>query len=588
MGVSFASGVYDDCVFLFEGGRDGFNGVAADGFLQKGEFVDELHAGVPTHDNNQSTFSGAKTNFVACVDDVNFHAAGKGVQRLPYLRMKTHTWTTNGGSVTNFNYGTVYAPCIGTACPTNVYSAVFRVRRDQPNPFGQIAWFACFGYNKNLNGQGFLLGFTPSGALTTHATGSSSPGNIAMSAAQLTPIGRWVDVGVVVTTNVVRYHVAFPGLDTTSAQNGPSQIYHFSQTFAKVTLEDDANYNKPPNLTMLGSAIHFGGQDSGGDKSAATSGNHLKYFDGSFRRIAFWNRALNNREIAEAFAFPRPSHVVLGGQNGHADEFGQADRSEATIGPDLVSRDSWTNFPASFRSGDRRTIKFNMGADDAKLAQLLVVKSLAGSPAASFRISLNGNVLASSALMPAGGKLKFPIRALRNQARFLTGENTLVLERVDAGDPVRIDAVWLGGSWYVGAKDDRKVTDFGWHYVTSYLDYFDTFSFARALNNASTKNYTFGTCAPTDVSESYPVRYCLRYKVEGCTDSAAKLSLIVDEATTYDFGNCSTGYTDCWVPLDPGEHTLHLQSVGTNGVYWLDCHTLTFDPPPNGTMFLLR
>lgn len=584
-GMTFASGVYDDCVFLFEGGRDGFNGGTPDGILQKGELVDELRAGLPAHVNHQSTLSQSGTsNLLWTTEKVNFHAAGMGAQNLPCLNFKPYVWTvttnaTTGACSTNFNYGTVNIPAIGDLCKTNVYSAVFRVRRGDLNPFNQNQWFVSFGYNRNADGQGWLLGFTPKGTLTTHCTGSSSPGDVVGLANVDT--NTWVDIGVVMQTNVVRYTLVFPGRDTTSAQGGPGHIYHAGQTFVRNGVV--------PNTTMNKAYIHVGGQDNGAQREFVKGNNSLKFFDGSIQRIAFWNRALTDREIAEAFAFPRPSHVFLGGQNGHADEFGQTDMAEATIGPDLVQKDSWANFPASFRAGDRRTIKFKMSADDATLSQLLVIKPLADSPAAQFRISLNGEVLAACTQMKAGAKLKFPIPALKNRARFLTGENTLLLERVDAGDPITVDAIWLGGSWFVGKKDNRQKQDFGWHYDYAYMDYLDTYSFGRALNNGSgAKNWSFVAAAPTDVAESYPIRYCVRYKVDACTDPDANLNLIVDTTSTNNLGNSAEANTDWWIPLTAGEHDLHLQAVGTNGVYYFDCHVLTFDPPPRGMVLVFR
>lgn len=594
VGSVAASGVYDDCVFLFEGGRDGFNGGTPDGLLQKGEFVDELRVGVPTHENNQGTLNGFSTNFLACTDSVNLHAAGLGSQSVPYLKFQPYIWTTSNGAVTNFNYGTLNLPFVGKACPTNTYSAVLRVRRDKASPLGGTEWLVSFGYSKNTDGQGFMFGFTSAGGLTTHGTGNSSPGNVSMASVngkvQNIPVGQWTDIGVVVSNNVVRYHVSFPGRDTTSSSSdGPGQIFHYQQVFAAINNVSDAHNGMPPNLTMASASIHLGGQESGENKIYSKTGNQIKFFDGSVQRIAFWNRVLTDREIGEALAFPRPSHVFLGGQNGHADEFGQTDKAEATIGPDLIQKDSWANFPASFRAGDKRTIKFNMSADDATLSQLLVIKPLATSPAAAFRISLNGTVLSENEPMEAGEKLKFPIRAFKTRARFLTGTNSLLLERVDAGAPITVDAIWLGGSWYVGKKDNRQKQDFGWHYAYTYMDYLDTYSYGRALNNGSgAKNWSFIACPPKDVSESFPVRYCVRYKVDGCTDPAAHLDLIVDKTSTNNLGNSTAANTDWWIPLAAGEHDMHFQASGTNGVYYFDCHALTFDPPPLGMMILLR
>ena len=581
-GAAVASGVYDDCVFLFEGGRDGFNGGKADGILQKGEIVDELRAGVPTHANHQATPKESGTsNLVWQTEKVNFHAAGMGVQELPCLQCRQYTWPdATDTSKTNWNYGTVNLPMLADLCPTNVYSAVFRVRRGDLNPFKQTQWFMSFGYSTNTDGQGWLLGFANDGTLSTHCTGSSSPGNI--TALKKTATNTWVNIGVVVTGNVVRYTLAFPGLDPKSEQGGPSQLYHATQTFEKDGFI--------PNTTMAKANIHIGGQEDGKQCNAPNGGkNNQKFFNGSFQRIAFWNRALSDREIAEAFAFPRPGHVVLGGQNGHADEFGRTDKADATVCADLVQRDSWTNFPASFRAGDVRTITFNMKKEDAMLSQLLVVKPLATSPAALFKISLNGEVLSANEPMKAGEKLKFPIRAFKSRARFLTGANALRIERVDAGEPIAIDAIWLGGSWYVGTQDNCAKQDLGWHYTRSYLEYQDTYAICRALNSKSgATNYNYTACAPADVAESYPVRVGLRYALSASTAAeTSDLRMMVDGVEKLDLGK-NTSYADYWVTIPAGEHDIGLRSYGTSGTFFFDCYMMTFDPPPAGMSVLIR
>ena len=48
-----ASNVFDSAVFWFRGGKD----IGGDGYMQKGDFFDDLHANEPTHDNHQMSMS---------------------------------------------------------------------------------------------------------------------------------------------------------------------------------------------------------------------------------------------------------------------------------------------------------------------------------------------------------------------------------------------------------------------------------------------------------------------------------------------------------------------------------------------------
>lgn len=573
---TLASGVYDDCVFFFDGGRDS---ITKDGLFQTGEFVDEMRAGVPSHDNHKATAKGS--NLVWETGSVNFHAAGLGVQSLQYLNFVPSYTKDSGGAITAIDYSTIEMPFLKSLCPGNTYSAIFRVKRNA-NPFNVNQTLMSFGFDKTTAGHGWVLFITKDGDLATHCAESATPGTLTLT--RKIGVDEWVDIGVSMNVNVVSYHVAFPGIDNTSTmQDGPSQIYHYTQTFRKTIGED----MYIPDTSMAQYFIRMGGQTAGGHY-ASTDGNGQKHFSGFVQRVAFWNRVLTQREMAEAFAFPRPSHVAIGGQNGHSDEFSQEDAATATIGPDLLQRDSWEKFPANFRAGDKRTIKFNMNAYDSMLSQLLVIKPTVSSPAGVFKVFLNGEVLSATGQMKSGQKFKFPIRAFKHRACFLTGENSLVIERVDSGASIAIDAIWLGGSWYVGKPDNCATAEFGWHYKTSYLDYLDTFSFARALNFGSAvgKSTCFGVQSPLDVTESYSARVGTRCYATGSPD--ADLNFCIDDVVKKVIARSGTAI-DYWVPLAAGEHTVNLNTItGTTGFFWLDCHMITFDPPPLGMIIVFQ
>jgi len=577
LAAAASAGVYDECVFHFEGGRDGFTGAAPDGIVQKGEVVDELHGGVPSHANNQAKIFGLATNVTFTTEQVPMHAAGLGTQSAQCLTFSRSEIVEPGK--TNFNYGAVSFPFVPGLCPTDRYSAVFRLRRNAVNPYGQHAWFVSFGYNKNTDGQGFLLGLTSGGQLTTHCTGSTSPG--AITALPAIPVGTWFDLGVVVDGNVVTYYVANPGADTTSVQGGPAQIRTASQTFTRDGFI--------PNTAMAaGDYVHVGGQDLPGtvwkvfDRASL---NPAKFFEGSFQRIAFWNRALTYSEVVEAFAFPRPNLLQLGAANGSGDEFAAAEAATDAIGPDVMARDAWSGFSGRLRAGDARTVAFNVKADDARLAQLLRIAVASGS--GLVKATLNGAVLASGRPVAPDAPLTLVV-PVRQTPWLKSGPNTLVLERVDGGtEPIVLDAVRLGGSWTVGTQDNIRKQDFGWHYATTPLAYFDTYAFPRALNNKSgAKNFHLTVTVPEGVSGRYPARFGTRWRLDAPTPDAT-LAILVDGVEQVE-RPIPTGYENVWVDLGPGVHDVHFNSRGTEGVSYFDCFWLTFDPPPSGTLLILR
>ena len=162
------------------------------------------------------------------------------------------------GTTTNFYTGTIRPQYVSTVCPTNVYSVVFRVRREA-NPYGMDSWCMNFGYTGNIiaTGQGWLLGFAYNGYLTTHAVGSSAPGQLKDLPTIAT--NEWVDIGVVVSTNDITIHLSKPGMGANG--NALGLVYVVHRTFL-------TSAGIVPNLTMSVNQIKIGAQED-----AAAAGN---------------------------------------------------------------------------------------------------------------------------------------------------------------------------------------------------------------------------------------------------------------------------------------------------------------------------
>ena len=190
-------GVYDDCVYLFEGGLD----ADGNGCLSTGEMRDELH-GSPSHAYNQATVFGYADGALFRNEPVPYQSAGLPTQNVQCLCF-THPRKVSG-TTTNFYPNIVKMPFIADACPTNIYTGVFRVRLDRDPLANASGWLMNFGYTKNTDGQGLLFGFSWNAnsnayQMTSHATGSSGK---SWGIADI-PTNTWLDVAVVVTGNVV-------------------------------------------------------------------------------------------------------------------------------------------------------------------------------------------------------------------------------------------------------------------------------------------------------------------------------------------------------------------------------------------------
>jgi len=581
--TSIAGSVYDDCVFLFEGGRDGFNGTAADGTVQAGEFVDELRAGMPSHSAHAGYLRGYSENLTWKTMAVPaFQASGMGTQTTRCLHIE-HNYRISG-TTTNYCTGAVHLPYIPTVCPTNVYSAVIRCRRDV-NPYGNNAsWLMNFGYTKNTNGQGWLLGFASNGAVTTHATGSSAPGNL--TDLPIVATNEWVDLAVSVSTNVVIIQLAKPG--TGAYGNDYARVFTTKRTFTSTAAP-------VPNLTMASWAIRLGTQEDANSANNVTSisPNAKKVFVGDVQKLAFWPRALSESELREALSGPRPAIMQVGAANGASDEFGGTAASEASLDVGHVALKPWSDFPSELRAGDSWTLNFNVEEGDAGMPQMLEFTTLSTSSSGSLRIRLNGAVVASGKAVEAGEKLSLVVPG----RLVVSGANTLVIDRTDSGSgSVVMDSLWIGGSWQIG-KRNSSPAEFSWHSALAYMTSFDTYSWPRAMNVATgSSNMFVSVTAPAEIVAKYPYRYVVRTWIASHGTTSPTMGVYVDgvkvplmiDGVEYDEVPTVTTATDVSFDIPAGTHKIKFNGVGTQGVWWLDCHRLVFEPPQAGTMLIVR
>ena len=574
-------GVYDDCVYLFEGGLDA-NG---NGLFSTGELRDELHA-IPSHANNGAVVSGYSDCAIFRNEPVPYQSAGISTQNVQCLYMPQTVKVS--GTTTNY-FPVWYAmPFLRDYCTTNVYSAVFRVRADY-DPLSKGGWMMNFGYTKNniATGQGWLLGLVWDKNAQAFRLNSHAPGSSGKSWGDANiPTNTWIDIGVVVTGNVVRAYRAYTGRGSPSSGTtaGLDAFTAHSATF-----KDSAGV--APNLTMLRENIRFGGQafnSTAKDYSSVTDDNLKKYFAGSVRRMAFWNRALTEEEVREAFGRPRPDIVSIGAANGNADEFASDAAATATV--DAFG--TWRDFSASLRAGDTRNVTFPLSANESDLPQLLRIKTLAGGGSGTLRVSVNGTTVASRPIV-AGQ----PFVTILPARAFVTGANTLTLTRTDAnGTAIAIDALAVGGSWQVG-KNDRKTDEFTYGVpLSSYDTYVNTFAWNRAANakETGTSALNLYVTVPEEVA-----RYGLHFETRTrntyalTTTPNTKLTVSVNGVTKKELtGLGGSVWEDIALEFEPGELPVGVNnirfSITDGGCYYFDYHRFQLVPPSDGTYLIVR
>ena len=434
-----SANVFDDAVFWFRGGKDK-NG---DGYIQQGEFFDDLHADDESHSNHTMLMSSSqyyvqddyadlrqlfKANAVFRSERVVFPALGTNVVAEMQTLHISDIGVPSGGSTWYLPFSVNPRSLFKNLCISNKYTVVSRIRLDDLE--GTNFLFS-IGYNDSAK-QGMRLGFAkhPSYAqcknVIAYCTKDSGSDNASYAINNMRiPTNTWVDVAVVVGNGSLRVGVATP---TSYSENYPSIA------FAEIGMWTD-------NCELLGrdeSYCLFCPKNISAPSRADVDG-----FRGSVQQLAIWGRSLSDQEVMSAFGMPRPAIFRIGFDNDASNEFGGT-RANST--QTLEGLGSWQSVWNTMRAGDILTVNFNALRDEAGLPQIFSIKSLPGSAAAQIEAKLNGTSLGEGRIA-ANARAFWPVAInLVNK-----GANTLVIERKDGGTrDFFIDAMELGGALGVG------------------------------------------------------------------------------------------------------------------------------------------
>ena len=440
--------VFDDAVFWFRGGRDK-NG---DGYMDYGEFFDDLRANTPNDGNHNMTMSSYyykddlavfKGNAVFGNEQVVFPALGTSAAK-DDMQVLHISDDIQGGSY-YFPFAVNPRPVLARNQVSNEYTIVSRIRLDDDDLHCNfVKCFMKLGYN---NEQGMWLGFNKQDTSkgTRQIVGrriTSTGSNSAFSLNLHVPTNTWVDLAVAVGNGKLRVGIATPA----------TNLYNNSTiAFAETDIKTD-NYElleDPDDAYYMLFCLD-------GQKAAKTvsGGTDTTCFIGSVQQMAIWKRALDDQKVMEAFGMPRPAIFRTGFDNGNSNEFGGT-RSGSTQAIDGLG--SWQNIANTMKAGDTWTVNFNALRDEAGLPQIFSVKSIKvlGSSSAQIEVTLNGTSLGEY-YVASNGRTFWPVAAnLINE-----GANTLVIRRTDGGarDFV-VDGMELGGSLGVGKMTQSSTDD---------------------------------------------------------------------------------------------------------------------------------
>ena len=445
-----STNVFDDAVFWFRGGND----KNSDGYIDEGEFFDDLRADTPTDGNHNMTMASTlytgeygslfKGNAVFRNEQVVFPALGASAAKDDVQVLHISDDVQGGSYYFPFSIKPRYV--LARNAVSNEYTIVSRIRLDD-DTYNREFCLMKLGYD-DTEKQGMWLGFEKQTAspykycrrIVGHCTPDSGSVDTEFKLDLYVPTNTWVDLAVVVGNGKLRVGIALP---QSLALHSNNPTIAFAQTNMWTDNCADLTDSNCRFFCKEGREIW--------QKANATD---LSAFIGSVQQMAIWKRALDDQEVMEAFGMPRPAIFRTGLDNGNSNEFGGT-RSGATQTIDGLG--SWQGVWNTMKAGDIWTVNFDALRDEAGLPQIFSIKSLRNS-SAQIEPLLNGTSLGEN-YVGSSGRTFWPV-----PANLITkGANTLIIKRKDGGArDFLIDAMELGGSLGVGtitgsSTDDGRV-----------------------------------------------------------------------------------------------------------------------------------
>ena len=450
-----SANVFDDAVFWFRGGKD----INGNGYMQQGEFFDDLHANDAGHANHNMSMSTSywkgqldvfKENAVLQEEPVVFPALGTGiVKNMQVLHISSIAYEYSSSKTYFFPFDVNPRSVFANNNISNKYTIVCRIKMDEDGRDREECLFK-IGYNASAK-QGMYLALAKSPAssgvtdigsryIKGRCTPNSEGDDSSYQFAVRIPTNTWVDVAAVVGDGKLRVGIATP---ESSENHGNNPTIAFAET----QMWTD-------NCPLLEDGYYRMFCKNGQTTFKEANGADQTCFIGSVQQLAIWGRVLSDQEVMAAFGMPRPAIFRTGFDNGGSSEFGGT-RTNSTQTIDGLG--SWQNIANTMKGGDTWTVNFNALRDEANLPQIFSIKSLRGS-AALIEPKLNGTSLGEGRIA-ANSHAFWPVAA----NLVVEGENTLVIERKDGGTrDFLVDAMELGGSLGVGkmtasSTDDGRV-----------------------------------------------------------------------------------------------------------------------------------
>ena len=611
MAVAFAfGGVFDDCVYWFCGGRDS-NG---DGFLQSGETIDTMHANDTSHNAHKCTIYGwSNVSGMQSLgaqlreEDVFCPAQGVTNRTMCIFLPQSQEYADNGDGTVTTNYcnnAVHFNNQLISLLPTNVFTCVMRLRRERK--IGNEWFFNCYQGNTIASHRGFLVGFTANGDFTSHAPG----GSLGVATPESLPTNCWADIAIVVSNNTVRIGI-WRDKQLPSSSRGSTIRYNFASADSKTV--DGHRPNLTPYKFLIGT------QETMTKRTLKTT-NTAKMFSGSYQQIAFWNRALSDEEVLEAWHTPMADVWRLGLVNNSTVEMGGTASATTTVDVDAITADGrWQDVPGTLPAGGTLNLDFTFrktrfgaassAANIVTLPQLLCVRTLSTSADGTATVRVNGTSAGTIRLKPNVTNTLFLAAKLFNA----TTANRIALTRTDGGSAaIGLDQIKLTGSFQAGLQNNgagefsKTPGCSAEHIWGQQSDWYELRNAMNSNKGSNTTNYWMHVEVPDEAVEygcTYTIRLNQTYGdaantniVKLCVNGVEKI------AYTNDAGRALRQLPNSWqnyvITFEPGE-----LKAGDNVFWWnqytanrndsppctyIDFHRFEVVPKPNGTILIVR
>lgn len=569
---TFGESIWQDCRAWYSG----LGGKCAQGKIPTGSMLDIRHAA----DGNASTHGGtiycngnAVSNVIQTVTSPTSGMVFEN-QCTTYLSQPEKIDAVDGKY--KIYEGGVLAPF---AVQTNMYTVLLRIKIDASQQTNATEHgFLDMGYNY-AEGRSFNMRLTEAEQLQVCYNRASKKTLTVTNDVTRTMFGTWLELAVQMSNGTIRVGAMVPGLEKMSWLS-------FSGGFSSVEAQTPKN-----GWLYLGGYTHYANWSATANAARAT-----------YHMVAYWDRVLSDKEITEAFSWPRSMALVrVGGNNYGSEMFGGVTTGVVTdVSAALGSPQELPSFPAQLSAGKSLLFRFNVPVTATNLAQVLHVAAAATSASAALDCTLDGGSLGCLDLLPGKDS-----NLLVNRALMTEGVHELILRRTDGGAQAFCpDRIELSGSWRLGfdAADDSALGADRYAYAGAKPFYLTDLTTNRwkMVQSCSTKTRYMDLYVDVDAKDAAERRFVFRtrpYWAPGrAFDLVVQVNGIERFRTFWDKKNYPK--MECKLApgtLLPGRNVFRVLSddnpdVGPVSESWMRyaCFSLEAGRSPSGLMIIFR